>query len=247
MVNRNLIKQAELAEMAGVSRAAVNKALVNRLAPAAVGPYVDLDNVLVQEFLQKHAERKRKRLALVHSVPETQTPETPKQVPAQGRAKGPEARERNKEIEDGVYNEYDKLDADIVRMADRSLRELVELFGTSSSFETWLKSLESIEKVSKLRIANEQKLGTLVNLSLVRRAFWEPIENVHLQLLTDGIQTMSIQGHAKMKAGCTVEQLENFLRKHVSKFLARAKSKVKRALKDADRECRERAIGATDG
>jgi hypothetical protein len=244
MVNKNLIRKSELADMAGVSRAAVNKALVNRLAPAAVGSLVDLEHPAVEKFLAKHAARKKKRSELVHSSPDVQTSESTNYTPAHGRAKGPDARERNKEIASGMYDEYKKLDADIVRLADRSLRDLIDLFGTQPTFDGWLKSLKDIEDISKKRIDNEIKLGNLLHKDLARRALWEPIENAHLQLLTDGIQTMSTQAYAKMQSGCTVEQLEDFLRKHVSKFLIRAKSKVKRALDDADRKCRERAIGA---
>ena len=93
-----------------------------------------------------------------------------------------------------------------------------------------------------MRIFNEKTLGNLVNLELVKNAFIAPVENCHLQLLTDGMQTMSVQIHARMQSGCDVLEIEEYMRSYVSKYIKKVKADIGKALDDADRKCRESSI-----
>ena len=243
MVYKNLIKKSKLAQMAGVSRTAANKFLVNKMPDSMVGKFVDLDHPLVRKYLFKHTGDEKYNKEIEKTKPEKKT----KRPPAQGQAKGPEAVARNKAIERDEYIELETLDDDIQKLAHRSLLELCEIFGSNASFLEWLKALKSIEEVAKLRIFNEKELGNLVALELVRRAFVAPIENCHIQLLTDGMQTMAVQIFAKMKSDCTEQDIEDYMRAYVGKYIKRAKADVKRALRDADRKCRESSIRRVDG
>ena len=238
MVYKNLVTKAELSRMVGVSQTAIKKALVQFFPEAADGKRIDLHNPMVQRYIDKHAGKKkstlkspRKPTAIPTSVP-----------PLTAHGGKSDSSSASEEIPSGGYDEMSTMDADIQALAHRSLRDLVDLFGSAPSFEGWLKSIKLIEDVTEKRIKNEEKLGNLVELDLIKQSVIEPMETCNVQLLTDGMQTLAMQVHAKVTADGTVQQIEDILREHVSSFLKRSKNKIQRAIRNAERTRRESQI-----
>jgi hypothetical protein len=120
----------------------------------------------------------------------------------------------------------------IEAFADMSLRQIIKRFGTEQAFVDWLKAGKEIEAIEEKRLKNAEKKGQLVNRELVKRGIIEPIDSMHIKLLTDGAKTLSRRVTTMHDSGETVETIEKFIAEHITSFIRPVKSKVARALKN---------------
>lgn len=126
-----------------------------------------------------------------------------------------------------------EIPADIEKFADMTLRELIERFGSDVAFLDWLKATKSIEDINEKRLKNAQTRGELVNREVIKRGVIEPINNAHIQLLTDGSKTLARMVTTLHASGETVEDIEKFIVDHISSFIKPVKAKIAKALRNA--------------
>jgi len=122
---------------------------------------------------------------------------------------------------------------DMQIFADMTLRELIERFGTDTAFLDWLKAIKELENIETKRIKNAASAGILINRDLVRTGIIEPINNAHIQLLTDGAKTLSLKIHTMVQAGEDLAEIEKSVIDQMSSFIRPVKDKIIKALKKA--------------
>lgn len=119
---------------------------------------------------------------------------------------------------------------DIEGMADMTLRELIEKFGTATRFHDWLKALKEIEAVNEKRIKNAQSRGRLISRSLVETGVIDPFNSAHIRLLTDGAKAITTAVLAKHQAGVEEQEIEKYVTDVVGSFIRPVKNKIERNL-----------------
>ena len=122
---------------------------------------------------------------------------------------------------------------DIQSLADMTLRELIEKFGTDIRFVDWLNATQKIEAINEKRLKNAATEGELVSRKLVRTGIVEPIDACHIRLLTDGAKTIARRATAMHAAEKSLEEIEKFVKDQLTSFIRPVKAKVARALKNA--------------
>lgn len=130
-------------------------------------------------------------------------------------------------------NQLIEVPDDIEAMADLTLRELIEKFGTSTRFHDWLKALKEIEAVNEKRIKNAQSRGRLISRALVETGVIDAFNSAHLRLLTDGAKAITAAVVAKHQAGVTEQEIEVYVTDVVGSFIRPVKAKVERNLASA--------------
>ena len=118
----------------------------------------------------------------------------------------------------------------IESFADMTLRELIEGFGTDERFESWLKSLKTIEEIQDRRIKNQAAQGRLISREVVDKHVFGAIEATYVRLLNDTPKTIAGQMQAAVKSGQAIEELETLARDLISAQLKQLKDKAKRGL-----------------
>jgi hypothetical protein len=232
---KNLVKKRIFAEMAGVSGPAISKAVKSDLLKDAVeGTRINLNHPQAQAYLAKKGNRPEQEYGRGQKRPTISSSENIT-VPVKPEKKktGSKMNERKKAVEPSNYNNIgiEQLPDDIKLLVDLSLRELINIFGTDTSFLDWLRATKAIEDIHEKRLKNAAQEGTLVARDLVKRGVLEPIEAAHVKLLTDGSKTIARRIHSMVEAGRSVEECETFVRSNISKFIRPLKAKVRRTLK----------------
>lgn len=131
-------------------------------------------------------------------------------------------------------NELIEVPDDIEQLADLTLRELIEKFGTGYRFHDWLKSLKEIEAVNEKRIKNAQSQGKLISRHLVEVGVIDPFNSAHVRLMTDGAKAVTAAVLAKHQAGISEQEIEAYVTDVVGSFIRPVKAKVERNLRNAE-------------
>lgn len=127
-------------------------------------------------------------------------------------------------------NELVEVPDDIEGLADLSLRELIEKFGTGYRFLDWLRALKEIEAVNEKRIKNAQSMGKLISRQLVEVGVIDPFNSAHVRLMTDGAKAITAAVLAKHQAGISEQEIETYVSDVVGSFIRPVKAKVERNL-----------------
>ena len=222
------ISKAKLAELAGVSRAAVTKAAANGLKAAVVDGKIDLGHSVAAAWLQskqnpKTPEAPKKPVA----AKKPKAKKTPKK-PAAKKVPPPTGIEEPPELPP-VELPDDELVKDYGNM---KFKDLVAQFGTGARFKDWTAAVKNLESIRALQIKNEEKEGSLISRDLVRLHVFGAIENTHARLLTDTPKTLSKRLASHVKAGRSLEEGEAIIRKVLSTQLKNVKATAQRALED---------------
>ena len=122
---------------------------------------------------------------------------------------------------------------EIEKFSDMTLREIIERFGSDYAFVDWLKAMKSIEDINEKRLKNAQTRGELVNRKLIKVGVIDPINSVHIKLLTDGAKTIARRSTAMHDSGRPLEDIEKFVAEQITSFIRPVKSKVARALRNS--------------
>ena len=125
-----------------------------------------------------------------------------------------------------------KVPEDIEKFVDMTLREIIERYGSDIAFLDWLKATKEIENINEKRLKNAQTRGELVSRRLVKIGVVDPINAVHIKLLTDGSKTIARRVTAMHEAGRPLEDIEKFVAGQITSFIRPVKSKVARALRN---------------
>ena len=170
-------------------------------------------------------------------------------VPATGKSPSPPKKKKTKtktktasevELPSPPSDDDDDLDMqifdipdDIQEFADMTLREIFDKFGTQTRFKDWLKATKEIEMINEKRLKNAATKGELVSRQIIKAGIIDPIDAVHIQLLTDGAKTIARRVTAMHDAGQSLEKIETFIKDQITSFIRPVKAKVARALRDA--------------
>jgi len=120
----------------------------------------------------------------------------------------------------------------IGELAELSLREIIEQYGTDVRFLDWLKATKEIENIDEKRVKNAQLRGELVSRKAVKIGIVDPIDAAHTRMLTDGAKTIARRSMALSKAGKDLTEIEEFIKDQLSSFIRPVKSKVAKAFKN---------------
>jgi len=212
---QQLVSKAELARMAGISRAAVSQACgkKGKLSAACVADRVDLSHPAVAKYMAGRGP-----------VPEPE----PKLSPAsRGRARPSDAMPPEPPPAPP--------DAEAIKAIEGyghlTLNELVDRFGTDRKFRDWLDATKKIEDIRKARLSNDVTEGTLIARALVEMHVFGAIEAGNRKLLQDFPQTATKLLYESARGDIPIEDAEAKLRNLVSKQLKPVSADVERALR----------------
>ena len=219
---KRLIKKTELAEQAGVSRAAVTKACAGALAAAVVGKLIDIDHPDAIAYIRSKQVKKT-------STP-TKKPRKAAAAPKKRPVKTVAAPEPHEAPDEGSHFSEDDEIKDVLHL---TLGEIVERHGTSGQFKTWVDAKKIIVDIQTRIVKLAQLEGTLVSRDLMKVGVIDPIDAAHRKLLTDGAKTIARRLTAMNSGGRSLEDCEAFVKDQMSSFIRPMKAKVARSLKSA--------------
>jgi hypothetical protein len=255
-----LISRAELARLAGVSAPAITKACKKQLAAACHRHRVDLDHPAVQEYLASKGRKgdlpgvqAKSRAASAAGAQKSDSDRAPT---SPGKTKGaasaaptnsararagatpvatepppkPESQQRSVRV---VSRE---VESDVGAIADMTIREVVQKFGTVTAFKDWLMALKAIEGVREKNLRNAETEGRLISRDLVQTHVMGAIEACNKRLLRDAPKTIASRVFAVVRGGRTVEEGEQLVREAISKHLRPVKVTAARVLRSKDGE-----------
>jgi hypothetical protein len=125
------------------------------------------------------------------------------------------------------------LPAEIQELSDWPLRSLIRRFGPAAVFSEWLSAQEKIEKIRQLRIQNETREGELVPRAEIHRLVIDPLDTAFRQLLSDGVRTITKILSAKIQAGITLTECEQYLHDQIAGYIREGKALAVRGIKNA--------------
>lgn len=205
----SLISRADLARLAGVSRAAIGKACHGRLSGALHGDRIDLTDRAVQSYLAEHG------------ATDAAPPEQPKPPERKPGAPMPESAP---ELDDVGYSS---------ELGDFTLHEIIQRFGTIRSYKDLLEANEKRERALKNHLDNEQRRGNLITRDLVQTHVVGLVDATNKRLLSDAAKTIASRLYAMAKGGTPIEDAERAVREIISTHVAPTKRKVVRTLREA--------------
>jgi hypothetical protein len=200
--------------MAGVSPAAITKACRKELKPAAVGDLVDLDHDATRAYLARHAGDSDDGVTALPELPPGDDHDSDGAPPGRYVPR----------LDETGFSE---------ELADLTLREIVDKFGTVRAYQKILEAHVKKEQALKNRIANALKLGELIARELVEQHVLAFIDAVFKRLLSDSPKTVAKRCYELAQSGAPVEEAERFVRDNLSGQLAPMKATAERVLRNA--------------
>ncbi|MBK2258722.1 hypothetical protein [Francisella philomiragia] len=127
--------------------------------------------------------------------------------------------------------EVNEIPENISEIADLTIREAVEKYGTDEQMLDFLKAVKEIELIDDRRIKTAKLKGELISRALVDKSFIIPVDSLFKQLLGDASKTISRRLKAMVEAGKFDDvELEKYVSSTISTFINPAKTKMKRIL-----------------
>lgn len=255
-MSERLVSRAELARIAGVSRAAITKACKGSLRQACVGKSVDLDHPSVDAYLTNRGIEVPRAPTRSEAVP-SDGGQTSGGDPQQNRRRKPTApRPRRAKStptapsvsrppdldaradaldaeEESVLAEVGDVDDDIAAYAHLTIHQVVKRFGRLPKFRFWLDARKKIADIREKELKNDETVGRLIERELVRTHVFGALDAMHRRLLSDTPKTIARELYALSKSAAPVEDAEERVRKIISSQLEPVKTKVAKALRNA--------------
>lgn len=199
-----------------------------------VGNRIDLDHEIAQEYLREKTAARLERERTGKPKPGRKPKSKPKGRP--GRKPKPKSKPDQPSSPSPGTSWSDsgsllEIPNDIEELADLTLRQLIDKFGTDVRFHDWLKAIKEIEMVNEKRIKNAQNQGRLVSRQLVETGVIDVINAAHLRLMVDGAKTITAAVLSKHQAGISEQDIEAYVSDTVGSFIRPIKAKVQRNLK----------------
>jgi hypothetical protein len=229
-----LITRADIARLAGVSKAAITQACRTKLRAACHEDLVDAEHEASASYLKAH--RKRLPRSLATRSPRSKRPDPkparPKRTPTNLRGAG-----RKRKIEppeDAPDAEAPKLDewgfCDAIQ--DLTAGEISQRYGSNRAYAIWLDAYQKQQRARELYLKNEQTEGALVSRELVLTHVFATLDVLFRRFLTDVPKTGAAEIYAQALSGASIERGESKLKDINEKQLKAVKLKILRALKE---------------
>lgn len=120
--------------------------------------------------------------------------------------------------------------AEIEEFLGWTLLDIIEKFGSDSSFVEYLNATQKIEMVNEKRLKNAKTKGELIDRKLVKTQFVDEFNATHLRLLKDGAKTITAGVIAKSASGANEPEIEEYVSDVIGSFISPTKDKIGRAL-----------------
>lgn len=226
---QKLVSQAKFAQISGVNKSTVCRAMKTTLQPAVVEGCIDLGNELCEKYLKK------KGLDYEHLMSSVTTSAIKKDNKAKLNKSIGRTEPKKIEIDpvDSEFAAVAEVDSEITMYTDMSLGDVVDKFGTDERFVTWLKAAKLIEEVQAKRLSNEATKGTLINRQIVKDYVIDVFNAAHLKMMKDGAKTIAIGAISKHETGAGEHEIEAYVSDIIGAFIKPAKAKIARTLRNA--------------
>lgn len=229
---KKLVSKIELSRVAGVSPAAISKAIRAKLAVAMSGKRIDINHPVVVEYIEQQSKPPPPPPPKKKSKPPPPPPKKPEIKPGVAHTKDTKKSLALEKLNDDEKEKFVfEIPENITKFIDYTLRELIHQFGTDAAFYDWLKATKEIENINEKRLKNAATQGELVHRGLVKQGIVDPINATHSKLLTDGSKTIARRVTAMFGAGRSVEECEKFVAETIESFIRPMKTKITKALK----------------
>lgn len=202
---KNLASKAELARIAGVSKAAVTKLVRGRLKDALDGEKIDLGHPEAQKYL------------LSKGVDPTAIGQIEPEYPEPHDLEG---------FEDDGSSEA------IGALGKLTLDEIGERFGGLKAFDVWQKRAKTKEEIREKRLKNEETEGSVISRDFVRTHIFGLLEALSRRLLSDASRTIARRLYSAAKAGVPIEEAEQTVRSILEQNLERSHDLAQRRLRE---------------
>lgn len=144
-----------------------------------------------------------------------------------------EALERFSQEPEPNERELREIPADLAKLADWTIRDVIHRWGTDTAFVDWLKAVKEIEMVAERRLKNAQARGELISRHVVKSGMIDTLDGAFTRMLTDGAKTIATRAHSLVKTGAGVQEIEDLVAKQLSTFIKPTKAKITRVLRNA--------------
>jgi hypothetical protein len=211
MSNVRTVSKGELAELAGVSNAAISQQVKSKLSSAVVGGKIDIEHPSVVAYLRS------KGAIAVERSDENPSYTVPVKPLDDDDGDG-------ESILDGWGHGLDE--REVHKFLNCSLRTILTKFGTLNRFTEFVKAIKDIEQIRERQLKNAVTEGSLCERAYVRDHIIGLVENSNARLLNDSpitIVTRVIEGH---KAGQSEEELRDTVTTIIGSQIRAVKDKV---------------------
>ncbi len=220
---RKLLSKADFARVAGVSRVAVGKAMLEgKLQKAVVNDRINPKHPDAVAYLKRQETRKRR------SSPDLKVEKAEKTPPSSDPAAT-----SNGNSGATVTELVTDTGLDISRYADLTLRELVDRFGSVRALKDWLEALKKIEDIREKRLNNEEVQKQLISRELVKTHVFGFLEAGNRRLLGDTPKTIARKLYALARSDQPIEEGEKLVRELIGSQLGPQKERVSKLLREA--------------
>jgi hypothetical protein len=120
----------------------------------------------------------------------------------------------------------------IQEMADMTIREVVDRFGTCSGFSDWLDCVKKIEDIHDRRLKNGAKENELIGREFVKLHLFNLVDTSYSQLLNDAPGTIATRLASEIKSGATKEHLEKVTQDIIKAHIKNIKAKSRKLLNE---------------
>ena len=119
---------------------------------------------------------------------------------------------------------------DIRKLGNKTLVELVDIFGTDLRFKDWLAAVKSIEEIHGKRLSNEKTKGEVIDRAFVKTHILGYIDASNLRLLNDSPRTIVAKCIEMYESGEIRADIETAIMQVISKQIKNVKTKCLRNL-----------------
>ena len=233
----NLYTKSKFANGVGVTASGISKRCKGLLKNAMVGKYIDVDHEVVKSYLVE-LRLKGHKITLNDTVkpPKPRLTPIPKPKPRPRKIKPPPPLKIDEpDLSPApIENRKTRLPKNVSEYADWTLDEIVNEFGTAEAFEIYFKAFKRMCDIREKVIKIDERAGLLVSRRLVEISVLDPVNAAHERLLSDGKKTIARRLLAAVKADEEINVLETIVSKELTAHIRPLKSKIQRALADAN-------------
>jgi len=220
---QKLLTHAAFSKLAGVSKQAVSKAVLEgRLKEAKVNDRIDSMHPDAVAYVKRRRAGSKRRRPDPKPVSSSAT-DTHADGGTTSSANGAPA----------AASLVTDTGLDISRYADMTLRELVDRFGSVRALKDWLEALKKIEDIREKRLNNEEVQKQLISRELVKTHVFGFLDAGNRRLLGDTPKTIARRLYALARSDQPIEEGEKLVREIIGSQLNPQKERVSKLLREA--------------
>lgn len=225
-----IVSKAQFARMAGVSGAAITKAVgTKRLNHAVVGKRIDASHADAVAYLDAQG---RGGLDVTAPSLGSETDIISTKVPERSPDTRGAGVKKEKKKHEGELSPDADLPGEIYDLLDLSFREILDRYGTEARFVDVLSAGQKVESIKSSRVKTAQSEGKLISRVLVKNGVIDVFNSAHLRLMKDGAKSIAAGAISKHSSGASATEVEAYVSDILGSFIKPIKSKIVRTLKN---------------